>query len=150
MAVTKKEYWTSGKWSVESQDGSIVGINYEGRGVLCFSSNKEAETLAEALAAGAGFDMNSHASAVRTLERMGYTHEGGELWKPPLGEEPDWDLVRELGNKLKVMAAMFAEYGKKEPSLRSLCKYCKRAGSCVAVEGSHCPEFLPTGWPYDE
>ena len=60
----------------ESRDGSVVGINYEGGRVLCFSSNKEAETLAEALAAGAGFDMDSHASAVRTLERMGHTCEG--------------------------------------------------------------------------
>lgn len=30
----------------------------------------------------------SRISAVRTLENMGYTWNGGELWKPPLGKPP--------------------------------------------------------------
>jgi len=29
-------------------------------------------------------------SAVRTLQRLGYTDHGGELWKPPLGSIPAW------------------------------------------------------------
>jgi len=32
-------------------------------------------------------------SAAATLQRLGYTFEGGELWKPPLGEAPNFDLV---------------------------------------------------------
>ena len=27
---------------------------------------------------------------MRTLERLSYTHHGGELWKPPLGDAPAW------------------------------------------------------------
>lgn len=29
-------------------------------------------------------------AAVATLERLGYTYHGGELWKPPLGKRPAW------------------------------------------------------------
>lgn len=29
-------------------------------------------------------------AAVNTLESMGYTFEGGEQWKPPIGQPPKW------------------------------------------------------------
>lgn len=29
-------------------------------------------------------------AAYNTLKKMGYTYHGGELWKPPLGEAPDF------------------------------------------------------------
>lgn len=35
-------------------------------------------------------------SAGKTLEHIGYTDNGGELWKPPLGTKPDFDLIDEL------------------------------------------------------
>jgi hypothetical protein len=35
-------------------------------------------------------------SAAKTLSRMGYTDNGGELWKPPLGKKPDFDLIDQL------------------------------------------------------
>jgi chromosome segregation ATPase len=31
-------------------------------------------------------------SAVATLQRLGYTDHGGQLWKPPLGRKPDFEL----------------------------------------------------------
>ena len=31
-------------------------------------------------------------AAVRTLARLGYTHEGGQEWKPPLGKSQNWTL----------------------------------------------------------
>lgn len=31
-------------------------------------------------------------SAVATLQRLGYTDNGGQLWKPPLGSRPDFEL----------------------------------------------------------
>lgn len=37
------------------------------------------------------------AAAVRTLERMGYTHTGGELWRPPLGQPPAWVSEKRSG-----------------------------------------------------
>ncbi|EIM13880.1 hypothetical protein [Pseudomonas chlororaphis] len=35
-------------------------------------------------------------SAARTLERLRYTDNGGELWKPPVGKQPDFDLIDQL------------------------------------------------------
>lgn len=32
-------------------------------------------------------------AAAATLERMGYTYHGGQLWKPPLGKAPNFDLT---------------------------------------------------------
>lgn len=29
-------------------------------------------------------------AAVRTLERLGYTHKGGREWAPPLGARASW------------------------------------------------------------
>lgn len=29
-------------------------------------------------------------SAVDTLNSLGYTYEGGQLWKPPVGDKPDY------------------------------------------------------------
>jgi hypothetical protein len=36
------------------------------------------------------------AKAKRTLELAGYTDNGGELWKPPLGKSPDQRAARDL------------------------------------------------------
>jgi hypothetical protein len=35
-------------------------------------------------------------AAVATLENLGYTHEGGSLWKPPLGKAPDFNMLDSL------------------------------------------------------
>ena len=35
-------------------------------------------------------------SAARTLERLCYTDNGGELWKPPIGKKPDFALMDQL------------------------------------------------------
>lgn len=32
-------------------------------------------------------------AAARTLERIGYTDNGGEMWKPPLGDAPDFGVM---------------------------------------------------------
>ncbi|TDS84141.1 hypothetical protein [Comamonas sp. JUb58] len=32
-------------------------------------------------------------AAIATLENLGYTHEGGILWKPPLGKSPDFNML---------------------------------------------------------
>jgi hypothetical protein len=44
------------------------------------------------------FDDEKESSAIDTLRLMGYTYHGGDLWKPPLGEAPDFDrLDRKVG-----------------------------------------------------
>lgn len=35
-------------------------------------------------------------SAARTLGQLCYTDNGGELWKPPLGEKPNFSLMDQL------------------------------------------------------
>jgi hypothetical protein len=35
-------------------------------------------------------------AAVATLQRLGYTYNSGELWRPPIGKKPDFDLIDTL------------------------------------------------------
>lgn len=35
-------------------------------------------------------------AAIRTLEAKGYTYNGAELWKPPVGAAPDFNLIDDL------------------------------------------------------
>jgi len=46
---------------------------------------------APAVAAEAG-----QVAAVQTLQRLGYTWRGGELWAPPIGKRPDFNLIDRL------------------------------------------------------
>ena len=39
-------------------------------------------------------------AAQSTLMRLGYTYHGGQLWKPPLGEAPRFDLLDALQSEL--------------------------------------------------
>ena len=32
-------------------------------------------------------------SAAKTLENLGYSYNGGDLWKPPLGKPPNFSLI---------------------------------------------------------
>lgn len=45
-------------------------------------------------------------AAARTLEGLGFTHEGAELWKPPLGPAPDFEAAdrrRGLAEQLRAL-----------------------------------------------
>ena len=53
---------------------------------------KEAADTIEALQA----ESRNAATAMATLEQLGYTNAGGELWKPPIGAKPNFDLVDSL------------------------------------------------------
>lgn len=44
-------------------------------------------------------------AASRTLSKLGYTDCGGELWKPPLGKKPDFDLIDSLRNQIDRLLA---------------------------------------------
>lgn len=44
-------------------------------------------------------------SAARTLINLGYIDKGGELWKPPLGPKPDFDLINALHGKIDRLLA---------------------------------------------
>lgn len=59
-----------------------------------------------------GAVVNPHdpgAAAIATLEAMGYTHDGGVEWKPPLGKAPLWVTMPERNAGLaRMMAAINA------------------------------------------
>lgn len=38
-------------------------------------------------------ERREHEAAVRTLRQLGYTFDGGTLWKPPIGPQPEWGRV---------------------------------------------------------
>lgn len=40
-------------------------------------------------------------SAIKTLESKRYTYQGGELWTPPVGKTPDFNLIDSLNEKIK-------------------------------------------------
>jgi hypothetical protein len=67
----------------------------------------KAEHLQAAYAAGRA----SRDSAVRTLEQLGYTDEGGELWKPPIGKAPDFSLIDSLRAEVGTLQARVLELG---------------------------------------
>ncbi len=39
-------------------------------------------------------------AAIKTLQGLGYAYHGAELWKPPLGKKPDFDLIDALRAQL--------------------------------------------------
>lgn len=48
-------------------------------------------------------------AAVRTLERLGYTHHGGQEWCPPLGKRSDFDLLDARGAQIERLRRDCAE-----------------------------------------
>lgn len=44
-------------------------------------------------------------SAEKTLLQLGYTNEGGEYWRPPIGKAPDFDLVDVWRTKAEALQA---------------------------------------------
>lgn len=42
------------------------------------------------------------AAAIATLTAMGYAYNGGQRWKPPIGQKPDFDLIDQLRTQLEV------------------------------------------------
>jgi hypothetical protein len=41
-------------------------------------------------------------AAIATLTAMGYTYNGGQAWKPPIGKKPDFGLIDRLRCQLEV------------------------------------------------
>ena len=65
-----------------------------------------------ASAFAAGFNLASSqaaqreaTAAIKTLQNLGYTYHDAELWKPPIGKVPDFDLVDSLRNRISELEA---------------------------------------------
>lgn len=52
------------------------------------------------------------AAAIRTLQGLGYTYHGGEQWKPPTGEKPDFAAIDARRGAYERVAAYLAQYRK--------------------------------------
>lgn len=59
------------------------------------------EQLTEALGSQASSAFRCRDAAFKTLEGMGYTWEGGERWKPPLGALDEEKLLQKVGGTEK-------------------------------------------------
>ena len=55
--------------------------------------------------------MQIELSAIRTLDKLGYTYHGGELWKPPIGEKPTFTQPAEV-NRVHEKAGRIYEISK--------------------------------------
>jgi hypothetical protein len=42
-------------------------------------------------------------AAKSTLDRIGYIDNGGQLWKPPIGKKPDFDLIDQLKGDVEAL-----------------------------------------------
>lgn len=49
-------------------------------------------------------------SAIRTLEFLGYTYQGGDLWKPPTRNTLNFDLIDSLQKRLDAVKKDAARY----------------------------------------
>lgn len=60
--------------------------------------------------------MTTHSAAsaaIKTLQALGYTHSGGELWKPPIGQAPNFDLIDNLRTRIaRLEAELVTEAGR--------------------------------------
>lgn len=63
---------------------------------------------------------DARSAAVRTLEALGYTYNGAELWKPPMGNSPDFDLIDSLRAEVERLQAKHAETLGRESVQRTL------------------------------
>jgi hypothetical protein len=54
------------------------------------------------------------AAAERTLERLGYSYQGGELWQPPIGKAPAFNAPALLDQAAKHMRDRATTYDKPE------------------------------------
>ena len=49
-------------------------------------------------------------AATRTLEHLGYTYHGGELWKPPVGKPPNFDLLSAKDAEIERLKSEVSKY----------------------------------------
>ena len=81
---------------LEAQASQIEGLK---------SANIENVAIYKEIIDGLAKQIEAMKSAEKTLRQMGYTNEGGEYWKPPLGKAPDFDLLNSLHMQIEALQA---------------------------------------------
>lgn len=52
----------------------------------------------------------AYKAAIATLEHLGYTYHGGEMWKPPLGPAPNFSLIDQLHAEIDALKEQLGSY----------------------------------------
>ncbi|WP_122593203.1 hypothetical protein [Pseudomonas viridiflava] len=84
----------------ETSAGREVHASESGLPYAVRAASLASRRVAPAIIASDPRLMNAESSAERTLRNMGYTDNGGELWKPPIGEKPNFSLIDALRQQL--------------------------------------------------
>lgn len=69
----------------------------------------QTEQLRERISAVLRGHVAASESAARTLGSMGYTNNGGEFWKPPIGERSDFSMMDRLHARIAELEAQQVE-----------------------------------------
>lgn len=84
-------------------------------------------------------------SAANTLARIGYRDHSGELWKPPIGQKPNFDLIDQLRAEVAGLKTGCEAYERVNAALRAevegLRKDAELHGQIQRAAGE-----LPVGW----
>lgn len=78
-------------------------------------------------------------AAERTLGALGYTDNGGELWKPPLGPAPDFNLLDAKNHRIAELEAQLSQ--RKQSALTD--------EQCDRLIAALCPDFCDERFPGD-
>ena len=94
---------------------------------------------------------SSISAALRTLAHLKYTYHGGELWKPPLGKKPNFNLVERLRDELDEakdeISCLRAENIALTRAVKELaensCKVCEYAEGLLSCEPcASCEDYI--------
>lgn len=84
----------------ETSAGREVHASESGLPYAVRAASSASHRISPAIIAGDPRLMKAESSAERTLRNLGYTDSGGELWKPPIGEKPNFSLLDALRQQL--------------------------------------------------
>ena len=62
-------------------------------------------------------------AAVLTLEKLNYTYHGGQLWKPPIGQKPDWVDEDKAVQARELDGSGAVEWADGLPPVGTVCEY---------------------------
>ena len=85
---------------LETSTGRNVHASESGLPYAVRAASSASHRVSPAIIASDPRLMKAESSAERTLRNLGYTDNGGELWKPPIGEKPNFSLIDALRQQL--------------------------------------------------
>ncbi|WKW34355.1 DUF551 domain-containing protein [Pseudomonas viridiflava] len=84
----------------ETSAGRNVHASESGLPYAVRAASSASHRISPAIIASDPRLMKAESSAERTLRNLGYTNNGGELWKPPIGEKPKFSTIDALRQQL--------------------------------------------------